>query len=131
MLDFDTKDHSHNSQNTFINFYSMKKKMCIATKKQIIFYNCRKRIMFYGWENVIKKFIYLDIIFTNILYIPILINNFYNVSYPCCYRYNINMKNTGKKFFWLMPRLLAMQIKSKENTSFNFQIHFLSKKNIL
>lgn len=41
------------------------------------------------------------------------------------------MKNTGKKFFWLMPRLFAMQIKSKENTSFNFQIQFLSKKKYL
>lgn len=59
-----------------LSIFTLQKNVYIAIKKQNIFYN---------QKNIIKKFIYLDIIFINIFNIFILVNNFYNISYLNCY----------------------------------------------
>lgn len=74
LLNSHITDHAYNSQDVFINFYSMKKEVCTAIKK---------RIISYGQKDIIKKFTYTNIIFTNVLYIPILVNNLYYVSCLC------------------------------------------------
>ena len=58
-----------------------------------------EHIIFYGFRDIIKKFEHSNIKFTNVLYIFVLVNNFYIVSRLCNWGYDINMKNSGETTF--------------------------------
>lgn len=58
-----------------------------------------EHIIFYGFRDIIKKFEDSNIKFINILYIFILVNNFYIVSRLCNRGYDINMKYSGETTF--------------------------------
>lgn len=74
LLDSSITDHAHNSQDVFINFRQMGEEVCIATEEQIISYS---------QGDIIKKFIHSDVIFTNVFYIPTMVNNLYSISRLC------------------------------------------------
>lgn len=58
-----------------------------------------ERIISHGRGDIIKKFTYSDVMFTNILYIPTLVNNLYSVSHVCRCRWDITMKHLGETSF--------------------------------
>lgn len=55
----------------------MRKEAYIATGEQIVFYS---------QGDIVKGFNYLYLTYTNVLYIPSLVNNLCNVSHLCCRR---------------------------------------------
>lgn len=74
LLDFENINNTHKSQDNNTNFCLMKKKVCIVIEKWINLY-CQ--------ENIIIRFGYSNIIFTNVMYIFILINILYSVNCSC------------------------------------------------
>ena len=67
----------------------------------------RKRIISYNRGDIIKRFSYLDVTFTNVLYIPILMNNLYSVRCLCYCRWDINMKHSGKTNFTIAIKIVG------------------------
>lgn len=98
LLDFGVTDHAYNSRDTFTNFRPMRKEAYTAMGEQNISY---------GQEDVMKEFTYSDIIFTNIFYISILVNNLYSISYLCYCRWNINMKHSEEIIFSIDNRVIG------------------------
>lgn len=98
LLDFGATDLTNNFQNLFIHFYIWKKKVCTTTKKCIISYR-------HG--EIINKFEYSHIMFTNVMYISILVYNFY--SKPCLWYWvwDINIKHSRKTMFYINSRVIS------------------------
>ena len=101
----------------------MRNKAYTATGEQIISY---------GWSDVVKKFIHSDVTFTNVFYIPILVNNFYNISHLCCQGWDINIKHSEKTIFSINNRVIGYADKTQGKYVMRFwtsmpKLHALAK----
>ena len=76
----------------------MRKEACTATGEQIIFY---------GQANVMKKFTHSNVSFTNVFYIPTLMNNLYIVSCLYYWRWDINIKHSEETIFFIDNRVIS------------------------
>lgn len=122
----------------------MREEACTATGEQIISY---------GRGDIVKKLTYSDVMFTNVLYIPTLVNNLYSVSRLCHRGWDINMKNTGEttisvngkilgyadeaqgeyimRFLDPVPKLHALAKPTKDLTTWHARVAHLGYKNLL
>lgn len=73
----------------------------------------KEQIISYGQKNVVKKFTHLDVMFTNVFYISILVNNLYNVSCLCHCGWNINIKHLEEITFSVNGKIISYADKAQ------------------
>lgn len=144
LVDSGATDHAHNSRDAFINFRPVREEAYTATGQQIISH---------GRGDVVKKFTHSDVMFTNVLYIPTLVNNLYSMSRLCRRGWDINMKHSGETTFSVngkiigyadeaqgeyvmrfldhVPKLHALAKPTKDFTTWHARVAHLGYKNSL
>lgn len=72
LLIFDSTDHAHNSRDAFTSFCPMIEK---------VFTSLGERNFSFGRGTIRKRFVTSNITFTNVMYVPTLVNNLYSASH--------------------------------------------------
>ena len=98
LLNSGATDHANKSRDMFINFHLLRKEAYIITRKRII--SCRQ-------GDIVKNFEHSDVMFTNVLHIPTLVNNLFSMSWLCHQGWDINMKHFGETIFLVNNKVIG------------------------